>query len=384
VIEMKDAAYWMALAHLPKWGHQKINDLIIKFHHDQKISIEEFFNLSEDEWRSNYTATEQQLIDLKNSKSELAGLSFLGESLLSQGYEIIPITSPEYSKTLKANLKAAHSPAVLYVKGNKKILNERSVAIVGSRDASQRALGFTDNIAKLASKEYKVVVSGFAKGVDKQALDSAIKYKGQSIIVLPQGIMTFGSGFKTYYSQIIEGDVLVLSTFMPKAGWSTKLAMARNPIIYGLADEIFVAESSEKGGTWSGVIDGLRKNRKIFVRKPEPQESNANDLLIQKGAIAVDSNGHPLLSSYPRIESPVPSVSDVNAELSIDERLRSALQTKAMTAQELLKKLGLDWKPARLKKYLQELEFVELMKVNRKLVYKIRRTSDASQSSLFS
>jgi DNA processing protein len=179
----------------------------------------------------------------------------------------------------------------LYIKGNKQILHEKSIAIVGSRAAEETSLKFTDNIAKLASNDFKVVVSGFAKGVDKQALDSAIKYKGQSIIVLPQGITTFSSGFKTYYKQIVDGDVLALSTFHPKAVWSAGLAMARNPIIYGLADEIYVAESSEKGGTWSGVIDGLRKGRKIFVRQTESYEKNANSLLIQKGAIAVNYNG---------------------------------------------------------------------------------------------
>jgi hypothetical protein len=35
-------------------------------------------------------------------------------------------------------------------------------------------------------------------------------------------------------------------------------------------------------------MDGLRKGRKIYVRKPEPNENNANILLIQKGAIAFD------------------------------------------------------------------------------------------------
>ncbi len=67
-----------------------------------------------------------------------------------------------------------------------------------------------------------------------------------------------------------------MSTFFPKAPWSVQLAMARNPIIYGLAKEIFVAESNEKGGTWAGVIDGLRKRRKIFIRMPEPSEKKAN------------------------------------------------------------------------------------------------------------
>ncbi len=180
----------------------------------------------------------------------------------NEGYELIPITSPEYSKTLKENLKAAHAPALLYVKGNKQIMQEKSIAIVGSRNATDKSLEFTDNIAKLASKEYKVVVSGFAKGVDKQALDSAINYKGQSIIVLPQGIMTFGSGFKKYYKQIVDGDVLVLSTFFPKAPWKAELAMARNPIIYGLASEILSCRISDKGGTWSGLLMDWRKNRK--------------------------------------------------------------------------------------------------------------------------
>jgi predicted Rossmann fold nucleotide-binding protein DprA/Smf involved in DNA uptake len=287
-----DAVYWIALAHLPRWGHLKINNLIMKFFHENKLTPESFFQLSENDWKNQYELSLKEVEDLKTAKSELANNAFLAESLYNEGYELIPITSPEYGKTLKDNLKMAHAPALLYVKGNKKIMYEKSIAIVGSRDASDISMQFADNIAKLASKEYKVIVSGFAKGVDKQALDSAIEYKGQSIIVLPQGIMTFGSGFNKYYRQVVDGDVLVLSTFFPKAPWRAELAMARNPIIYGLASEIYVAESSDKGGTWSGVIDGLRKNREIYVRKPEPDEKNANQQLIDKGAKAVDFYGN--------------------------------------------------------------------------------------------
>src|SRR6218665_1337826 len=199
-----EAAYWVALAHLPKWGYKKINDLIIKFFHENSISIVDFFGLSENDWKNVYQLDDNQIFDLRKAKSELGSNAFLAESFFSQGFEIIPITSPEYSKTLKVNLKAAHSPAVLYVKGNKKILEEKSIAIVGSREASETALKFTDHIAQLASKQFKVIVSGFAKGVDKQALDSALNYKGQSVIVLPQGIMTFSSGFKNYYKPIID------------------------------------------------------------------------------------------------------------------------------------------------------------------------------------
>ena len=245
----KFSVYWMALAHLPRWGHAKINNLIVKFYHENKITPEEFFRLSENEWRNFYGLGTKEIEDLNKAKSELSNNAFLAESLINAGYELIPIISSDYSNTLKENLKVAHAPALLYVKGNKQILHEKSIAIVGSRNASENSLKFADNIAKLASIEFKVVVSGFAKGVDKQALDSSIKYMGQSIIVLPQGIATFGSGFNSYYRQIVDGNVLVISTFFPKAPWRAELAMARNPIIYGLADEIYVAESSDKGGT---------------------------------------------------------------------------------------------------------------------------------------
>lgn len=286
-----EAAYWIALAHLPNWGYAKTNNLIIKFYHENRLSPEDFFQLTGNEWKDAYGLEQQDVDDLVKAKSSLPNEAFLAEALINEGYEVIPITSPEYSKTLKENLKVAQAPVVLYAKGNLQLLREKSVAIVGARNASGISLEFTDNIARMASAEYKVVVSGFAKGVDQQALESALKYKGQSIIVLPQGITTFGSGFKKYYRQVVDGDVLVVSTFHPRAPWRVELAMARNPIIYGLANQIYVAESSEKGGTWSGVIDGLRRKREIYVRKPDSSEQNANDLLIEKGAIPVDFSG---------------------------------------------------------------------------------------------
>lgn len=380
-----ETAYWISLAHLPRWGYKKINELIIKFFHENKISIVDFFGLTENDWKNIYQLEDAQINDLNKAKSELGSNAFLAESLLSQGYEIIPITSSEYSKTLKENLKATHSPAVLYVKGNKKILEEKSIAIVGSRAASENALKFTDNIAKNASKDYKVVVSGFAKGVDKQALDSAINYKGQSIIVLPQGIMTFTSGFKKYYKQIIDGDILVLSTFHPKATWDVGLAMARNPIIYGLANEIFVAESSNKGGTWSGVIDGLRKGRKIYVREPEPSETNSNNLLIQKGAVPVDCDGNIISFAYDENSSEYTSVANESRPKSDDltDRIKSVLNGRPLSSKEILNQLNLNWSSEKINNYIKNLDFVETRKVKGKNIHQLKGSKNLIQPTLF-
>lgn len=315
--EKKEIPYLIALTHSSKLRIEQINALLVKIIHERQSSLEEFFQGSENLWKHEFNLGEKELSGIKAAKAELPNSSFIAEDLLAQGYDVIPLYSPEYSKTLKDNLKAKSSPPILYVKGNKQILQEDSIAIVGSRDASEISLRFTDNLAKMASEKYKVVVSGFAKGVDKQALDSALKYKGHSIIVLPQGIMTFDSGIKNYYTQIVEGDVLVLSTFFPKAPWSVQLAMGRNPYIYGLAKNIFVAESGADGGTWSGVINGLRKGRIIYVRRPEPDESNANLELIDKGAIPVDFDGNIIKGEHRKVGEPT---SEYSTESSNQEK----------------------------------------------------------------
>ena len=359
--------YWMALSHLPKWGNEKINQLIIDILITKRISFHEFFALSDKEMRVEFNLHTNQVADIQKVKTELPNYSFLAENLLEQGFQLIPINSKEYSETLKQNLKRKESPPLLYVKGNTKLLKEDSIAIVGSRKASEISLEFTRNIAKKCAENYEVVVSGFAKGVDKMALDATLEYNGHSIIVLPQGILTFGSGIKKYYKKIIDGDVLILSTYHPKAPWSVGLAMNRNTYIYGLAKTIYVAESDAKGGTWNGVMDGLKKGRKIFIRKPEPNEKNANNMLILQGAIPVDSSGKPIEF----------------IENNIEERLKQILSKGQLSAKSIYEKLDVEIDLKNLQKLLANLSFVDSKSVKRRKYYFLKDSIPA-QPELFS
>jgi DNA processing protein len=294
MLKKDEAAYWITLAGLPRWGSEKVNKLIVKIIVNNNSDLVSFYNLTEKEWMEKYELSEKEISELSESRKQIPNNSFVAENLQNQGYEIIPVTSPDYSPAAKTNLKTKNSPPVIYIKGNKQILQEKSIAIVGSRDASEVSLTFTDNIARKASHENKVIVSGFAKGVDKQALESSLKYNGKSIIVLPQGILTFSSGIRQYYEHIVSGNLLVLSTFHPNLPWNAGLAMARNSIIYGLASDIYVAQSHDSGGTWEGVLAGIKSGRKIFVRYPGEEEKNANMELIEKGAVPVNFEGEVL------------------------------------------------------------------------------------------
>jgi len=374
--KVQQYSYWMALAHLPRWRTDRINRLIVEILKNRKLTLSDFFGLNKSDWSIEFDFNSKELNDLEAAKKELPSYSFLVEDLLNQGFNLIPINSEEYPLTLKNNLKLNQSPPLLYVKGNKQILQENSVAVVGSRKADKISLQFTDNIAKLASEQYKVVVSGFAKGVDKQALESALKYKGQSIIVLPQGILTFGSGIKKYYKQIIEGDVLIVSNYHPKANWAVGLAMARNKIIYGLAKEIYVAQSDNKGGTWSGVIDGIRKNREIYVRKPDSNEKNANYLLISKGAIPLDVTGKKLIDN--NIQT------NINSEqIPLEKDILKILNDKSYTSKQIIGLLKINWTSKKMTNLLKSIEGIKIIN-NKPLKFTLKENkSDNEQMSIF-
>lgn len=381
----KELTYWLALAHTPKIQIKKKNEIIVQLYEKGKTIID-FFELGSSEWKNTYDLTLSEITFLDEAKKVLSNYAFMVEDLLEQGYQIIPITSQDYSPTLKKNLGKTYAPPVIYTKGNLKIMKEKSIAIVGSRIANDISLEFTDNVAKKASKDYKVVVSGFAKGVDKQALDSAIKYKGQSIIVLPQGITTFQSGFKKYYKQIIEGDVLVLSSFHPKAPWSVQLAMARNPIIYGLASEIYVAESSDKGGTWSGVMDGLRKERSIYIRKSNPNEKNANNLLILKGGKAVDLEGNIIEYKINEEKNLIASEPNLCSKLElsshIENKIIELLKTDFFSAKKIIEILKIDWSTRKIIDFLKSRQDILTMK-GKPLKFTHQSAYNPLQKSLF-
>lgn len=286
---ISELTYWVTLAHAknvkPALRH-KIAKLCIK----NNILLSDFFDLDPLILSIEFLLNEKEIGSIENISELAVNNSFLIDNLLEEGYTIITLASEYYPNKLYETLQEK-SPIVLYVKGNIHLLNQQSIAIVGSRDASAISLEFADNIAKLAVARGKVIVSGYARGVDQQALQSGLRYGGQSIIVLPQGIQTFSSGIKTLYKEIVDGSVLVISSFFPTARWDAGLAMARNCIIYGIADEIYIAESGKTGGTWEGAKQGLDMKQNIYIRKPSLKENNANEILIENGGIAVSLYG---------------------------------------------------------------------------------------------
>ncbi len=361
-----ELTYWVTLALIPRMWTKRKNALYVEcYKREPRVGIEELMETPSMWDTLDMTLEEKQLMD--EARQQLASNSFMVENLLAQGYNIIPLTSPQYPTMLKKNLGTG-APCVLYTKGNEQLLNEPSVAIVGSRNAQDVSLTFTGNVARKAVSRGQVVVSGFAKGVDRMALDATVDAGGKSIIVLPQGITTFAAGFKQYYKPIIEGRVIVVSTFAPQAPWTVEFAMARNSIIYGLASEIYVAQTDDKGGTWAGATDGLRKGRPVYVRYPEAEENCSNVLLMQRGGIPVDLQGERREVSPEELMSP-----EEREEQAVKAEIEKILGKNDATLSELRKLLTIEMGETRLRRILDEMtDKVERLHKGNKYPYHLK------------
>lgn len=183
-----ELTYWTALACMRDISVRRKNSIYVECYKLGR-TITDLFDDSA--LRLSLGLTAEENLAFERECNNLPQTAFVVDELLNQGYQIIPMTSPLYPSQLKVNLKVA-TPTVLYAKGNAELLGQPKVAIVGSRNADDVSLTFTANVAHNAADDNQVVISGFAKGVDRQALDAALSSDGRSIIAAPRHNNIFG------------------------------------------------------------------------------------------------------------------------------------------------------------------------------------------------
>jgi predicted Rossmann fold nucleotide-binding protein DprA/Smf involved in DNA uptake len=226
------------------------------------------------------------------------------ESLLSRGVElgfaieewhrngiwVISRSDADYPSILKKKLKEK-APPILFGIGDRNLLYGGGLAVVGSRNVDQNGEDFTRDVAKLCARNGFKVISGGARGVDNIAMVSAINSGGTSIGVVADSLLK-KSLAKEFRFAISTKKLLLISPFNPQAGFSAGNAMARNKLIYALADYgLVVSADYNKGGTWSGAVELLNQGGEtsLFVRN-DTDVPKGNKKLIEKGALSWPKN----------------------------------------------------------------------------------------------
>ena len=206
------------------------------------------------------------------------------ERLASLGIHVLTRADQEYPARYRQRLKET-APAVLFYAGEKSLLGQPGIAIVGSRhldDIGKECAEFVGNACGLSGL---VLYSGGAKGVDSLSMTAALTARGTAVGILAESLDKAIRNPENR-AAISRGDLCLATPYSPSAPFSVGTAMGRNKLIYTLADyAIVVASDAEKGGTWAGATEALRaKWIPVFVLD-HPNMPEGNKLLLKKGAL---------------------------------------------------------------------------------------------------
>ncbi len=225
------------------------------------------------------------------------------EQLKTQGVDFIYPMHPDLPPHL---LEVA---PMLFIKGQRKLLNSNGVAIVGSRNVSDTGIRVARKLAAELANAGLNVVSGYAKGVDSEAHLGALAAEGTTTMVLPYGIKELRqkSAFREFDWQ---RNVLAVSQFDPDVKWLARNAMIRNKLICALSKAVIVIESGlernpqgKMSGTFNTAQTALSMNLPLFVLDPEcfdsPPKGNADLIDLGGECLNPDGGAEAIVKSIP-------------------------------------------------------------------------------------
>lgn len=163
-----------------------------------------------------------------------------------------PVTriSPNYPFQLFKKL-GFDTPAILWMKGDAKLLDQLCIALVGSRELRKENMEFAREAGRQIGLQGYTLISGNARGADTVAQEACLEAGGNVISVVADSLQ----------EHPLREHVLYISEDDYDLPFSTQRALSRNRVIHCMASITLVAQCTlEKGGTWDGTTKNLRHN----------------------------------------------------------------------------------------------------------------------------
>ena len=198
------------------------------------------------------------------------------------GARIIAWCEADYPEALAA---IDDAPPLLTVRGNVAFLRERSIGIVGARNASLNGRKMAEILARDLGQEGLVIASGLARGIDTAAHQGSLATG--TVAAVAGGVdVVYPEENQKLYDQLCATGCVVSDQplgLQPIA----KLFPRRNRIISGLSLGVIVVEAAEKSGSLITARMALDQGREVFAVPGSPLDPRClgtNDL-IRQGAV---------------------------------------------------------------------------------------------------
>lgn len=236
--------------------------------------------------RQVFTGVAGKVIEKAVSDVDNQGVMDIYERLKSSGCVMITEYDELYPEKFRTVL-GANRPPVLFARGNLQLLKSKCIGFTGSRHISERGKLIARNSARLLAQNGVTVVSGYARGSDEAVHTEAMKYEGNTIFMLVEGILSFRKN-EDIEHHTDDGNHLYLSRVSPISGWLGSNALLRNEMIIAISKAVILTEASTiRSGTYSTGCRTMKYSVPLFVLEYQapPPSASMNRYLIERGAI---------------------------------------------------------------------------------------------------
>ena len=195
--------------------------------------------------------------------------------------------APDFPRQLQLG---GETPVEIFVKGSRALLAERSIAIVGSREATPEALWFAECLGRAAGRAGLVVVSGAARGIDTAVHAGAVAVGGRAIAVLGRPFdAAVPERTRALLSEMLAKNGAIVTERPLTTGFHRVHYIQRNRIIAGLAEVTLVVSAKQRSGALSTAAWARQFRRELWAVPGAPWEVRAHgsNQLIAEGARAI-------------------------------------------------------------------------------------------------
>ncbi len=171
-------------------------------------------------------------------------------------------------KNYPQRLKVLHdSPALLYVQGNVNLNHEKTIGIVGTRNASEYGKSVTEKIIADLVLHNPLIVSGLAYGIDITAHKAALHHQLPTLGVMASGLQTIYPPTHQKVAEQMKANGGVATEYSFGVKPDAPRFPERNRIIAGISDVLLVIETGLKGGTLI-TVDVAAEYKKPILAVP--------------------------------------------------------------------------------------------------------------------
>ena len=200
---------------------------------------------------------------------------------------LVTVLDDDYPMNLR---KIYNRPPFLFIRGSLRDEDARSVAVVGTRQASPRGRDLARELATGLARRGVTVVSGLAAGIDTEAHTAALDAGGRTIGVMGTGIDKVYPASNAALASRIPTHGALISQFWPGAPPRSSNFPMRNVVTSGIAVGTAVIEASSTSGAKMQARLALEHGKRLFlVRELVMQEEWAKRYAQRRGAVVVES-----------------------------------------------------------------------------------------------